>query len=78
MPTLLRIGQYRLFFYSSDYADPPHVHVERDDYTAKFWLEPVRLHSSRGFGRAEVRKIQDIVEGHRASLLRSWNEYFND
>jgi hypothetical protein len=43
MPTLLRIGQYRLFFCSGDNIEPPHVHVERDDFTAKFWLEPVRV-----------------------------------
>jgi len=42
MPTVLRAGPYRFFFYSSDAAEPPHVHVERDENTAKFWLSPVR------------------------------------
>ena len=44
MPTVLRRGPYRFFFYSSDRAEPPHVHVERDENLAKFWLDPVRLH----------------------------------
>lgn len=37
MPTVLRSGPYRLFFCSADGAEPPHVHVERDQRTAKFW-----------------------------------------
>ena len=48
MPTVLRVGPYRLFFYSGDGREPPHVHVERDDSLAKFWLAPVRLASSQG------------------------------
>jgi hypothetical protein len=43
MPTVLRIGPYRLFFVSLDYDEPPHVHVKRDNMVAKFWLEPVAL-----------------------------------
>jgi hypothetical protein len=50
----MRIGPYRLFFYSGDGAEPPHIHVERDQYVAKFWLEPVRLARSGGFGAAEL------------------------
>jgi Domain of unknown function (DUF4160) len=78
VPTVLRSGPYRLFFYSGDRDEPPHVHVERDDRTTKFWLNPVRLQSSRGFGPAEVRQIQRLVERHREELLRSWNGFFSE
>ncbi len=47
MPTVLRSGPYRLFFYSGDAGEPPHVHVERDASIAKFWLKPVRLQEWR-------------------------------
>ena len=40
MPTVLRRGPYLFFFYSSDRAEPPHVHVQRDENLAKFWLDP--------------------------------------
>ncbi len=36
MPTVLKEGPYRLFFYAGDRDEPPHVHVERDDNVAKF------------------------------------------
>src|SRR5262245_64417566 len=42
MPTVLRVGPYRFFFYAGDRAELPHVHIELDDANAKFWLHPVR------------------------------------
>ena len=35
MPTVLRGGLYRFFFYSIDRGEPPQVHVERDENLAK-------------------------------------------
>jgi hypothetical protein len=78
MPTALRTGPYRFFLYAGDRDEPAHVHVERENNRAKFWLDPVRLQKSTGFGRMEVRRIQRLVEHHREDLLRQWNEYFND
>ena len=77
MPTVLRNGPYRLFFYAGDRDEPPHVHVERDNNIAKFWLDPVRLQNSGGFNRTELNRIQKLVDENREDLLRSWNEYFN-
>jgi len=77
MPTVLTDGPYRFFFYAGDGGEAPHVHVERDDRKAKFWLTTVRLQTSNGFGRADLRRIEALVEQHRLELLRSWNEYFN-
>jgi len=78
MPTVLRVGPYRFFFYASDRDEPPHIHVERDDNVAKFWLDPVRLQSSGGFSRVEITKIAKIVTDHQTGLLEAWNEYFGD
>jgi hypothetical protein len=78
MPTVLRNGPYRCFFYAGDREEPPHVHVERDVNVAKFWLDPVRLVVSGGFRSAEMGRLQRLVEELREELLRSWNEFFND
>jgi hypothetical protein len=77
MPTVLRIGNYRFFFFSSDRDEPVHIHVEQDDMIAKFWLDPVRLQESGGFNRSEVLKIQKILEKNKITLLEAWNDYFN-
>lgn len=76
MPTILRVGPYRFFFYAGDKEEPRHVHVERDERTAKFWLEPVRLSRSDGFGRTELGKIQEIIEENHVRLVEAWNDYF--
>ena len=78
MPTVLRIGSYRFFFYAGDYDEPPHVHVERDENLAKFWLDPVRLQRSGGFNRPEINRIRKLVQDNQEQLLRSWDEYFSD
>ena len=78
MPTVLRMGPYRFFFYAGDRDEPQHVHVERDDNLAKFWLDPVRLQTSGGFGRSDLNRIRSLVEDNREALVRSWDEYFND
>jgi len=76
MPTILRIGPYRFFFYAGDRDEPVHVHVERDDKLAKFWVEPVRLQSSGGFGRSELSKIEKIVGEHQGAIVEAWHDYF--
>jgi hypothetical protein len=77
MPTVLRVGPFRFFFYAGDGGEPPHVHVERDECEAKFWLDPVRLAHSRGFGRNEINRVGELVVEHREHLLESWNEFFH-
>jgi hypothetical protein len=42
-------------------AEPPHIHVERDQCTAKFWLDPVQLAGSRGFRSHELNRIRALV-----------------
>jgi hypothetical protein len=76
LPTVLRSGPYRCFFFAGDRGEPPHVHVERDDKIAKVWLDPVRLHSSGGFSRVELVRIEKLVSNHRVELMEAWNEYF--
>lgn len=76
MPSIERIGPYRLFFYSEEGNEPPHVHVQRERATAKFWLQPVRLARSRRFADHELQKLQKMVEENQERILERWNEHF--
>jgi hypothetical protein len=76
MPTILRTGAYRLYFYSHEPNEPPHIHVDRDRYSAKFWLTPVSLATNIGFSDRETRKVQVIVQENQQVLLEAWYEYF--
>jgi hypothetical protein len=76
MPTVLRVGPYRFFFYAGDHDEPPHVHVERDDKIAKFWLDPLRLQNNKGVARAEIGRIQKLLSEHQQELIEAWHDYF--
>ena len=74
MPTVLRVGPYRFYFYSHDLSqEPPHVHIEHDELSAKFWLNPVALALNLGFSASELRKIERLVVAHQPELLERWN-----
>jgi hypothetical protein len=77
MPTVLRSGPYRVYFYSHDLLnEPPHVHVDRDDLSAKFWLNPVALARNLGFSATELRRIERLLREHQQELLEEWYDTF--
>ncbi len=76
MPVVLRIGPYVFFFYSQENNEPPHIHVRREKKKAKFWLDPVELHSSTRFPAHEINKLAKLVAENRKLFLEAWNDYF--
>lgn len=78
MPTVLRSGPYRFYFYSHESNEPAHVHVDRDAQTAKFWLEPVALARNLGFSAHELTRIQRLVEQNQPSIVEAWREHFGN
>ena len=76
MPTVLRIKGYRIGFFSADGDEPPHVHVTKEDCTAKFWLDPVSLAENVGYRRHELHDILRLLTEHHDQLLNAWHEYF--
>ena len=77
MPTVLRVGAYRFFFYSSDRNEPINIHVESDDNIAKVWVDPIRLENSGGFSRADINRILAIIKENQNELMEAWNGYFS-
>ncbi|HET9211242.1 MAG TPA: DUF4160 domain-containing protein [Thermoanaerobaculia bacterium] len=78
MPTVLRSGPYRFYFYSHEPNEPPHVHVDRESFSAKFWIEPVALARNLGFRAHELREIERIVTKHRDAFLEIWYGHLGD
>jgi hypothetical protein len=75
MPTILRTGPYRLYFYSHEPNEPPHIHIDRDDASCKYWLAPIVLARNLGFGANELRKIEKIVIENKQQLLEAWHAH---
>ena len=77
MPTILRVGPYRFFFYSNEQGEPAHIHIQRERMLAKFWLKPVMLASSTRFSPQELRKLESLVTENKNVLMEAWNGYFS-
>lgn len=78
MPTLLRIGAFRFYFYSHEPNEPPHVHIDRDDATIKIWLDSLAVAKSIGFRAHEIGRVVALVAEHREQFLEAWHGYFGN
>ena len=76
MPTIGCVRGYRFFFCSLDRSEPIHVHVDKGDAYAKYWLKPVRLVRSRAFRSNELSEIQGIIEENARVFEEKWHEFF--
>lgn len=75
MPTVFREDPYRFFFYALDCDEPVHIHVEREGFKAKFWLDPIKLANQRGFKAHELRDVEKIMSRHWKEIMRKWDDY---
>ncbi len=62
MPTALRSGPYRLYFYSHESGEPPHVHIDRDDQSCKFWLKLPALARNLSFSAKELGALGTSIK----------------
>jgi hypothetical protein len=80
MPVVFREQGFRFFFYSNEGTprEPVHIHVEKDNVEAKFWLYPgVRVAYNDGYDARALRELLGIVEANRDRIERAWNEFFS-
>jgi hypothetical protein len=77
MPTVLLVEGFRFFFFSNEGLEPPHIHVEKGDGYAKWWLqEPSQLAHSEGFTPSQLRRVRELVAEHGGMFVEAWHEYF--
>jgi hypothetical protein len=78
MPTVLRWGPYRAFFYSNEGNEPAHVHVRSGDMEAKLWLRDLSVAVNAGFPPHELGDIIRHLRSGRDPLMAAWNEHFGN
>jgi hypothetical protein len=78
LPNVLKSGSYRFYFYSHETNEPPHIHIDRDNYSAKFWLKPISLARNIGFNPRELKIIQKMIEENQKLILEAWYGYFGN
>ena len=77
MPTVFYYKGYRFFFYSNENNEPVHIHVEKAEASAKFWLEPgIEEVYSYGLNSKERKEIRGVIERRYNDIIDSWNDHF--
>ncbi len=76
MPEVMRVQGYRFFFFSREGNEPCHIHVEKAEGLAKFWLQPVVLAEARGFRGRQLRALHNLVEANQRAFIVAWDEHF--
>ena len=76
MPTAMKKDGYRFFFYSNEGNEPPHIHVEKAEAYAKYWLESDEFASSNGFTNSQLRKVRNLIITNKDLLHESWHAHF--
>lgn len=79
MPKVFDWNGYRFYFYSDEGnpREPMHIHIEKADADAKFWLYPeVELAYNHGFNARVIRLLQAVVENRRSEIERVWRGHF--
>ena len=79
MPEVFRERGFRFFFYSNEGnpREPVHIHVEKDNCEAKFWLYPkVGVAYNDGYDARTLRLLTAMVEANKSRIERAWHEYF--
>jgi hypothetical protein len=78
MPTILRVKGFRFFFFSLDRSEKVHIHVEKAENYAKYWLSPIELAHNRGFRSHELTEIRKLIQENEKMIEEKWYEYFRN
>ncbi len=75
MPVILRVDGFKFFFFSDEGNEPIHIHVEKGDGAAKFWMNPVRLAKNFGMKPVDLSRVRSILEENEKLIEEKWNEF---
>jgi len=54
------------------------MHVDRENLSAKFWLDPdVMLADNHGYRRSELRDIERLLQQNLETLRNEWDTFCN-
>ena len=75
-PTVFKKSGLRFAFYSNE-EPRMHVHVTRERYEAKFWLEPtIQLADKNGLKSSQIKKALRPIEEYEDEIKAHWQTHF--
>ena len=79
MPTIMTLFGWRFFFYANERNEPIHVHCQKAEAEAKYWLdielfEVIEAHSYN-MSPADKRMVRRILFEHFDYVVAEWNRW---
>ena len=79
MPTILTLLGWRFFFYANERNEPIHVHCQKAEAEAKYWLdvesfELIEAHSYN-MSPADRRTVRRIIFEHFDYIVSEWKKW---
>jgi len=79
MPTILMILGWRVFFYSNEGNEPIHVHCQKGDAEAKYWIDVDGFEAIEAYAYnlspADNRTVRKIIFQHFDYIVTEWNKF---
>jgi hypothetical protein len=77
VPTVLRVGNFRISIMIRDEHEPPHVHVEHPDGKIVVLLDEISrqarvIRATRRLKSHDIGTIEDLIDCHFIELLAAW------
>jgi hypothetical protein len=77
MPTILFIAGWRFFFYSNEGNEPIHIHVQKAEMEAKYWIDVDAYEIKEAFNfnlsPRDEREVKRLIYQHLDYIIEQWN-----
>ena len=84
MPSLFKIGNYIVFFWSNENNEPIHVHITEGkphSNATKIWLTKnggcVLANNESRLPATVLTKASEVISAHYFFICHAWKEHFN-
>jgi hypothetical protein len=78
VPTVLKIKDYRFFFFSRE-ETRMHIHVICPDGEAKLWLEPsIEIATSYKLSKVRLKEIEAMTNENFEIFKKAWEAHFGN
>ena len=79
MPTVIFLFGWRYFFYSDEGSEPLHIHCEKGEKEAKFWLDvktrAITLAFAHNMSAKDMRDVKRVIGQYFDELLKAWKNH---
>lgn len=83
MPKLFSIGQYVIFFWSSEEGEPIHVHIaikRISPNSTKIWLTEnggcILANNRSKISQIDINKLLEVIGDNHTYICDQWKEFF--